>query len=356
MPTPLDALVHTTSPRSRSQPGGQVALALLALRRAHLVVLGGHDRVGQGVAPAATRASARRAWWGRSRRRPAPSPSSGRRARPGSPRSSPATTTAWTSTPRRTRSPGQSTTVGTGVPPSGAPSVKQLSSCVRPGRLGRVRQLRAVGERVEQRRLADVRPADDRHLGGGVGQAVDVVGRQQEAEVEGRAHRWAHSRRRWLAGGAADRAQSRRRRRPGDGTSSRRRSAAAATRRAARRGRGHRAPPGSSDHDVPEVRLVVHGRGGVDRHRQRPPLDLRVRASSRSTPSTATTRARARRHHEHDRGAAARARGAGGQRSGGGAEGGRPRRARGRPATRRGWASRSPGAPGRRCSRRPGGG
>ena len=45
-----------------------------------------------------------------------------------------------------------------------------------------------LAERVDQRRLADVRAADHRHLGGRVGQRVEPVGREHEAELERAGH------------------------------------------------------------------------------------------------------------------------------------------------------------------------
>ena len=51
MPVPFAALTHTMSSGIELAAGGQFSLAPEPLRRLHLVVLGGHDRVGQLVFP-----------------------------------------------------------------------------------------------------------------------------------------------------------------------------------------------------------------------------------------------------------------------------------------------------------------
>ena len=65
-------------------------------------------------------------------------------------------------------------------------AVQQL----RPSRcLRRVGEPVALGQRVDQRRLAHVRATDHRDLGGRVGEAIEVVGRRDEAQLERRRHR-----------------------------------------------------------------------------------------------------------------------------------------------------------------------
>ena len=64
------------------------------------------------------------------------------------------------------------------------------------GGLGRVGQALAPAQRVEQGRLADVGTAHHGHLRARVGQGLDAVGGEDEAEVERRAQRGERSRRR----------------------------------------------------------------------------------------------------------------------------------------------------------------
>ena len=82
--------------------------------------------------------------------------------------------------------------------PAGRPSCPRCGRCTldleqvdqlgAPGRVRHPRQLLAVGERVDQRRLADVRPADERHLGRRRGELVGTARRLQERQAQRSTH------------------------------------------------------------------------------------------------------------------------------------------------------------------------
>ena len=107
--------------------GGELAAALLAVRRPDLVGLGGHHGVRAPRSRAASRASGCRAGWARSRRRRARTPSPAARDRAGTPRSSPASPCGCGPAPSRSRSRAGRRAV---PPPSWA---NTLISWVRPG-------------------------------------------------------------------------------------------------------------------------------------------------------------------------------------------------------------------------------